>query len=107
MKRFEHWTHITDNARHARNKLKVIDRMDRIDRPGLYRGKIDPSLDFADRTGKIALELKKYSKRFGDQVLFENVDLSLTFGDSVGLLGANGKSTLFKEIMADGAWDNS
>jgi ATP-binding cassette subfamily F protein 3 len=112
VKRFEHWAHITDNARHARqarNKQKVIDRMDRIDRPGLDRGKIDPSFDFADRTGKIALELKKYSKRFGDKVLFEDVDLSLTFGDRVGLLGANGtgKSTLFKEIMADGAWDNS
>jgi len=112
VKRFEHWAHITDNVRHARqarNKQRVIDRMDRIGRPGLDRGKIDPSFDFRDRAGKIALELKGYSKKFGDHVLFQGVDLSLSFGDRVGLLGANGtgKSTLFKEIISDGAWDHS
>ena len=90
VRRFEHWAHITDNSKHARrarNKQKVLNRMDRIDRPNMDRRKIDPHFSSGERTGRIALELNGYSKAYGDHILFEKVDLLLSYGNRVGLLG--------------------
>ena len=111
IKRFEHWASIVVNPRHARqarNKQKLLDRMDKIDRPDLDRRRIDPRFGFNSRSGKIALELNRYAKTFGDRTLFRDVVLHLSFGDRVGLLGANGsgKTTLFKDILEHGAWEN-
>ena len=111
VRRFEHWAHIEDNPRHARqarSRQKMLDRMDIIERPGLDRGRIDPSFGFEERSGRITLELRGYSKAFGDRVLFQDVDLLLSFGERAGLLGANGsgKTTLFKDILNQGAWEN-
>ena len=94
--------------RQARSKQKMLDRADRIERPGLDRGRIDPSFGFEERSGRITLELRGYSKTFGDRVLFQDVDMLLSFGERAGLLGANGsgKTTLFKDILKQGAWEN-
>ncbi len=48
------------------------------------------------------LEIKNVSKKFGNHLIFENVNLSFEKGDLVHFYGANGsgKSTLFK-IIAD------
>ena len=58
--------------------------------------------------GKIALELRGYSKAFGEKVLFDSVDLHLSSGERVGLLGPNGsgKSTIFRDIVECGSWEN-
>ena len=37
------------------------------------------------KSGRIALELRGYSRAFGDQVLFANVDLHLSYGERVGV----------------------
>ena len=41
-------------------------------------------------------------------MLFQDVDLLLSFGERAGLLGANGsgKTTLFMDILEQGAWEN-
>ena len=111
IKRFELWASIVVNPRHAkqaRSKQKMLDRMDKIDRPNLDRKRIDPRFDFNGRSGKIALQLNGYAKAFGNRTLFDHTDLHLSFGDRVGLLGANGtgKTTLFKDILAHAAWEN-
>jgi ATP-binding cassette subfamily F protein 3 len=82
--------------------------MEKIERPDLDRRRIDPTFGFEAQSGRIALELRGYARAFGDRVLFQDVDLRLSFGDRVGLLGANGtgKTTLFKDILAEAAWDH-
>ena len=94
--------------RQARSRQKMLDRMDKIERPGLDRGRIDPGFGFEERSGRITLEFRGYSKAFGDRVLFQDVDMLLSFGERAGLLGANGsgKTTLFKDILEQGAWEN-
>ncbi|NKB68755.1 MAG: ATP-binding cassette domain-containing protein [Candidatus Latescibacteria bacterium] len=111
VKRFEHWAHITDNERHARqarNKQKALDRIERIDRPDLDRKRIDPRFEAGDKGGHIALEVKGYNRSFGETVLFQDARMLMTYGERVGLLGANGsgKSTLFKEIATQASWDH-
>lgn len=107
IERFERWGG-EKNFRRARHRQKMIDRMDKIDRPDLDRKHIDLRFGFEERNGRIALELRGYSRAFGDRVLFQDVGLHLSFGDRVGLLGANGtgKTTLFKDIVEQAGWDH-
>ena len=55
------------------------------------------------RLGGIVLETNGISKKFGDKVLFENLDLKIPPGSIVGIIGGNGagKSTLFKMMTGE------
>ena len=111
IRRFALWAKMTEDVRHARqarSRQKMLDRMERIERPNLGEGRIQPHLGAAERAGKIALELRGYSKAFGEKVLFDSVDLHLSSGERVGLLGPNGsgKSTIFRDIVECGSWEN-
>ena len=111
IRRYELWARRSMDpfhARQARRRQKMLDRMEKVERPSLDRRRIKPAFELEGRSGRIALELKGYSRAFGEKVLFQDVELHLSFGDRVGLLGANGtgKSTLFKDIVAQAAWEN-
>ncbi|MFH1874774.1 MAG: ABC-F family ATP-binding cassette domain-containing protein [Pseudomonadota bacterium] len=54
-----------------------------------------------ERNPQKLIEAKGISKSYGDQKLFENIDLLITPGSRLGLLGANGcgKTTLIKVLI--------
>lgn len=62
-------------------------------------------LDFqsAEKNPKKLIEAKGISKAFGDRKIFKNLDLLLTPGSRVGLLGPNGcgKSTLIRTLLGE------
>ncbi|MCY3871815.1 MAG: ABC-F family ATP-binding cassette domain-containing protein [Gemmatimonadetes bacterium] len=107
IKRFELWGG-EKNIRRARNKEKMLDRIDRIHRPVMDRQRIDPAFGAIHGSGKIALELRKYERKAGQRTLFRDVDLLVQSGERVGLVGSNGtgKSMLFKDIVAEAAWEH-
>ena len=53
------------------------------------------------RTGDMVIQMKDFSKRFGDHTLYEDASLTLYRGDRVALVGPNGagKSTLLKMLL--------
>jgi ATP-binding cassette subfamily F protein uup len=55
----------------------------------------------SERNPKTLIEAKNVSKSYGDQVIFSNLDLLLTPGSRLGILGRNGagKSTLIRTLM--------
>jgi ATP-binding cassette subfamily F protein uup len=65
---------------------------------------VDISFEATGRKTKILLKASGLSKSFGDRLLFENLDIVLSPGSRLGLLGRNGcgKSTLMK-ILAGAA----
>ncbi len=81
---------------------KRIERIkeDLAERPVLVRNKIKVQLD-AERSGKKVLEVKGLSKSFGERALFRPFDLTILYGERVGIVGANGsgKTTLLKTLL--------
>ncbi|MEH7125396.1 ABC-F family ATP-binding cassette domain-containing protein [Bacillus sp. JJ1773] len=61
--------------------------------------KLDMSLS-GSRLGKQVFELKSASKKYGDQVIFNDFDLLVKPGDRIGIIGKNGsgKSTLMNVL---------
>lgn len=79
---------------------KRIERMRTADKPTRERAL---TAQFVSREfyGDEVFELKGVAKSFGDRALFQSVDLSVTGGERIALLGDNGtgKTTLIKLLM--------
>ncbi len=103
MRQLKGWAKLNDKfASRAENMAKRMERIkqEAINRPILTRDKIRVNLD-ADRSGKKVLEVKGLSKSFEGRVLFEPFDLTILYGERVGIVGANGsgKTTLLKTML--------
>ncbi|MDE2744006.1 MAG: energy-dependent translational throttle protein EttA [Gemmatimonadota bacterium] len=95
------WIRMTPRAKQQKNKARIRayeellnqDRVQRNEEVQLY---IPPG----PRLGDIAIEAKGVSKRYGDRIIFENMDFALPSGGIVGVIGPNGagKTTLFRLI---------
>ncbi len=91
--RFKLWASIVVNEHHiiqARNKQRMIDRMDKIDRPVFERRKIALEMRAAQRGGQKIVELRGVTMAFGEDPVLLDVDLTITRGERVGVIGANG-----------------
>jgi ATP-binding cassette subfamily F protein 3 len=108
--RFEHWASLVDDERHARqarSRRKMLERMDRVEKPTLERRRMVLALDGWRGSQKV-LEISDLDMAFPaapgqgrQQVILAGLDLLLWHGERVGLLGPNGagKSVLFRCIL--------
>ncbi len=103
MRQLKGWAKLNDKiSSRAESMAKRVERakQEAVDRPILIRDKIKVNLD-PDRSGKRVLEVKGLSKSFDGHVLFEPFDLTIIYGERVGIVGANGsgKTTLLRTMM--------
>jgi len=108
IQRFEMWASIVVNERHARQaraRHKMLERMDRIERPG---EQARMRLELAGwRGSNKVLEIRDLERRFTDEatgdlrVVLARLNLLVWHGERVGLVGPNGagKSVLFRCIL--------
>jgi ATP-binding cassette, subfamily F, member 3 len=106
IRRFRLWASWVPDKRHIRQawvKQRQIDRMEKVDRPVLERRKIALRLHPHERGGQRVFELRRVDVRFGDDAVFENVELTVVHGERVGVVGANGagKSVLLKTVVGE------
>jgi ATP-binding cassette subfamily F protein 3 len=103
MYRLKGWAKLNDKfARRAEYMAKRVEkaRREAVDKPILERDKIRVDLE-GERSGKKVLEIKGLSKSIDGYVLFEPFDLTILYGERVGIVGANGsgKTTLLKTML--------
>ena len=100
----EVWIRKGVEARRTRNEGRVrrlealrAERAARRERSG----NVKLSVDAGERSGKLVAELTRVGKRFGDQVIVNELSLRIQRGDRIGLIGPNGagKSTLIKLML--------
>lgn len=105
--RFEYWASIVINERHirqARSRQKMLDRMERIEKPVLERRRMGLELNGWRGSQKV-LEVtgldKVYPAASGERIVLAGLDLLVWHGERLGLLGSNGagKSVLFRCIL--------
>ena len=109
--RFEYWASVVVNERHirqARSRKKMLERMERVERPVLERRRMGLELNGWRGSHKV-LEIVDLDKVFpagpetggDDTIVLAGLNMLIWRGERVGLIGPNGagKSLLFRLIL--------
>lgn len=100
------WGMRGDNSkffRRAASMQKLLDKLQRIDRPVLERQSINIDANTANRSGNDVVLIKELCKSYGPKILLDKAELLIRSGEAVALIGANGcgKSTLLKILLGE------
>ncbi|MBC8160484.1 MAG: ABC-F family ATP-binding cassette domain-containing protein [Roseiflexaceae bacterium] len=109
--RFKVWMSVSLDPRLKRqinNKKRLLDSMDKVERPVLERRKMALQLRAQLRGGAKAIELRSVDKAFGDSIILMDALTTIMNGERVGVVGPNGagKSVLLKLILGEYAADS-
>ncbi|MHB8061498.1 MAG: ribosomal protection-like ABC-F family protein [Ruminiclostridium sp.] len=104
------WGMRGDNSkffRRAASMQKLLNKVQRIDKPVLERESIKISVNTAARSGNDVILIKKLYKSYGEKVLLNNAELLVKNSEAIALIGANGcgKSTMIKILLGIEAAD--
>ena len=86
----------------AQSRMKALDKVEHIEKPTKVSG---PNIRFSEvtRSGDVVFHAEDLGKRFGDKVLFENLNFDVPRGKRLGIMGPNGcgKTTLLKILLGE------
>lgn len=87
-------------AAQAQSIQKRLDKLERIEDANLERPNIRINFRVDKTPGRVLVELKGITKRFGDNLIVDHASAEIDRGDKIALIGANGKgkSTLLRII---------
>ncbi|HAQ40260.1 MAG TPA: hypothetical protein DCM73_05095 [Clostridiales bacterium] len=110
IQRYRIWGEMRDSEKmykRAKELEKRLEKIDRINKPIVDKKAADFHIDMVERTGREVIKLSDIKKSFGSNKLFDDVNLTLFYKDSLCILGENGtgKSTILKIILNEIAPD--
>ena len=87
-------------TKQAQARRKQMDKEEKLDRPSAEPGLLHFDLQPARSSGGTVLETENLGLGWGDRTLIAGLDLHISRGDRVGIIGPNGcgKSTLLKAL---------
>lgn len=106
IKRYRIWGEMRDSDkmyRRAKELEKRLEKIEELKKPIKDKKIKNFNINPSERTGKIVLDIKEVSKSYGENRLFEDVNLTVFYKDSIAILGENGtgKSTLIKMALGE------
>ncbi len=87
--------------RRAASMQKLLDKVQRIDKPVMERQRININVNNSSRSGNDVVIIKGLYKSYGQKVLLNKAELLIKSGEAVALIGENGcgKSTMLKILL--------
>ena len=85
-------------AKQVQQRIRQLERTERIDAPSLERKAIKFRFPQPPRTGRVVAEVRHVRKAYDEKVVYSRLDLVVERGEKIALVGPNGagKSTLLK-----------
>ncbi|MBR1769375.1 MAG: ABC-F family ATP-binding cassette domain-containing protein [Bacteroidales bacterium] len=99
----ERFRYKATKARQVQSKIKLLDKMERIETDDIDTSSIHFQFPPAPHSGKIVVDIKNLSKTYGEKKVLEQIDLVIEKGKKIAFVGRNGegKSTLSKIIVGE------
>ena len=96
------------SIKRAESREKVLEKMERIDRPDALPDQMRLTLTPHLTSGNDVLHAENLSKSYGGQKVFQNVSFDVKRSDKVAIIGPNGvgKSTLFRMLLKEVSSDS-
>ena len=96
------------SIKRAESREKVLDKMERIDRPDALPDQMRLTLTPHLTSGNDVLHAEDLSKSYGGQKIFQGVSFDVKRSDKVAIIGPNGvgKSTLFRMLLKEVSSDS-
>lgn len=90
-------------VKRARSREKLLDKMEKIEKPNYLKPKAKISFNTKVKSGKDVMKIREVSKAYGERTLFSHVNLDIYRGEKIALIGPNGagKSTLFNILLGE------
>ncbi|MEE2665604.1 MAG: energy-dependent translational throttle protein EttA [Myxococcota bacterium] len=98
------WIQMSPRARQAKGKAR-INAYEKLLSEGQQRGaeRVEIAIPVPPRLGDVVIEARGLGKAYGEQLLIDDLDLTIPPGAIVGVIGANGagKTTLFRMLAGE------
>ncbi|MGG5575845.1 ABC-F family ATP-binding cassette domain-containing protein [Myroides sp. C15-4] len=108
-KLIERFRYKATKASMAQSLIKKLDKVERIEVDEDDNAVMNISFPVSIDPGKVVLEMENVTKRFGDKVIFKDVNFLIERGSKIAFVGQNGqgKSTLIKAVMKEFEYEGS
>ena len=105
----ERFRYKNTKAKQVKSKLKMLEKMDKVEIEGKDNAAIRFRFPPAPHSGKVSVRVEKLSKSYGDLQVLKALEFSIARGEKVAFVGRNGegKTTLSKVIVGELPYDGT
>jgi ATP-binding cassette, subfamily F, member 3 len=99
----EKFRYKSTKSRQVQSRIKMLDKIDRIDIDEMDSSAIHFRFPPAPRSGRVVVEAHKLTKNYGEKLVLKDLDFAILKNDFVAFVGRNGegKTTLAKMIIGE------
>jgi len=97
----ERFRYKASKAKQVQSRVKHLERMDKLELDNIDNSAIHFLFPPAPHSGKVTIDGKKVSKKYGDSLILDNIDFEVLKGEKIAFLGRNGegKSNFGKKLL--------
>jgi ATP-binding cassette subfamily F protein 3 len=103
----ERFRYKATKAKQVQSRIKMLDKMDRIEVDLMDKSSIHFRFPPAPSSGKVVVEAKHYAKSYGEKEVLKQLDFVILKNEFIAFVGKNGegKTTLAKSIVNELRYD--